>query len=79
MECFPAGIFRTERDKGTLYDLAFRENSVPDFRRLVFFRPFAPLMKVREEFVDTSQILINVIVPLAGAVDAFRQFMRRFR
>ncbi|ROL53694.1 Chondroitin sulfate N-acetylgalactosaminyltransferase 1 [Anabarilius grahami] len=75
---FYEGIFRTERDKGTLYDLAFRENSVPDFRRLVFFRPFAPLMKVKEEFMDTSQILINIIVPLAGRVDAFRQFMHRF-
>ncbi|XP_048066732.1 chondroitin sulfate N-acetylgalactosaminyltransferase 1 [Megalobrama amblycephala] len=75
---FYEGIFRTERDKGTLYDLAFRENSVPDFRRLVFFRPFAPLMKVKEEFMDTSQILINIIVPLAGRVDAFRRFMHRF-
>uniref|UniRef100_A0A671PTS7 Hexosyltransferase n=1 Tax=Sinocyclocheilus anshuiensis TaxID=1608454 RepID=A0A671PTS7_9TELE len=73
-----AGIFRTERDKGTLYDLTFRENSVPDFRRLVFFRPFAPLMKVKEELMDASQILINIIVPLADTVDAFRQFMQHF-
>uniref|UniRef100_A0A671PNN9 Hexosyltransferase n=1 Tax=Sinocyclocheilus anshuiensis TaxID=1608454 RepID=A0A671PNN9_9TELE len=76
---FYEGIFRTERDKGTLYDLTFRENSVPDFRRLVFFRPFAPLMKVKEELMDASQILINIIVPLADTVDAFRQFMQHFR
>ncbi|XP_067270685.1 chondroitin sulfate N-acetylgalactosaminyltransferase 1 [Pseudorasbora parva] len=75
---FCEGIFRTEKDKGTLYDLAFRENSAPDFRRLVFFRPFAPLMTVREEFMDTSQILINIILPLAERLDAFRQFLQRF-
>ncbi|XP_026124536.1 chondroitin sulfate N-acetylgalactosaminyltransferase 1-like [Carassius auratus] len=75
---FYEGIFRTERDKGTLYDLTFRENSVPDFRRMVFFRPFAPLMKVKEELMDASQILINIIVPLADAVDAFRQFVQHF-
>ncbi|KAL1268951.1 hypothetical protein QQF64_031240 [Cirrhinus molitorella] len=73
-----AGIFRTERDKGTVYDLTFRENGVPDFRRLVFFRPFAPLMKVKEELMDVSQILINIIVPLADNVDSFRQFMQHF-
>ncbi|XP_051524480.1 chondroitin sulfate N-acetylgalactosaminyltransferase 1 [Myxocyprinus asiaticus] len=75
---FLEGIFRTEKDKGTIYDLAFRENSVPDFRRLVFFRPFAPLMKVKDELVDTSKILINIIVPLTKRVDTFRQFMQNF-
>ncbi|KAK2899224.1 hypothetical protein Q8A67_010642 [Cirrhinus molitorella] len=75
---FYEGIFRTERDKGTVYDLTFRENGVPDFRRLVFFRPFAPLMKVKEELMDVSQILINIIVPLADNVDSFRQFMQHF-
>ncbi|RXN28633.1 chondroitin sulfate N-acetylgalactosaminyltransferase 1-like protein [Labeo rohita] len=75
---FYEGILRTERDKGTLYDLTFRENGVPNFRRLVFFRPFAPLMKVKEELMDASQILINIIVPLADTVESFRQFMQHF-
>ncbi|KAF4110414.1 hypothetical protein G5714_009666 [Onychostoma macrolepis] len=75
---FYEGIFRTERDKGTLYDLTFRENGAPDFRRLVFFRPFAPLMKVKEELMDASQILINIILPLADTVDTFRQFVQHF-
>uniref|UniRef100_A0A4W4F686 Hexosyltransferase n=1 Tax=Electrophorus electricus TaxID=8005 RepID=A0A4W4F686_ELEEL len=77
--CIVLGLFRTERDKGTLYNLAFRDNTSLDFRRLVFFRPFAPLMKVKEEVIDTSKILINIIVPLAKEVDIFRQFMHNFR
>ncbi|XP_057211851.1 chondroitin sulfate N-acetylgalactosaminyltransferase 1 [Triplophysa rosa] len=75
---FFEGIFRTERDKGTLYDLTFRENTSPDFRRLVFFRPFAPLVKVLDEFIDASQILINIILPLTKQLDAFRRFMQNF-
>ncbi|KAG9270657.1 chondroitin sulfate N-acetylgalactosaminyltransferase 1-like [Astyanax mexicanus] len=76
---FFEGIFRTERDKGTIYDLAFRDNSSVDFRRLLFFRPFAPLMKVKEEMIDTSNMLINIIVPLSNRVESFRQFMHNFR
>ncbi|KAL7828458.1 hypothetical protein SRHO_G00320920 [Serrasalmus rhombeus] len=76
---FFEGIFRTEQDKGTLYDLTFRDNTSLDFRRLLFFRPFAPLMKVTEEIIDTSNMLINIIVPLAEKVDSFRQFMHNFR
>ncbi|KAI4879949.1 hypothetical protein NFI96_030543, partial [Prochilodus magdalenae] len=76
---FFEGIFRTERDKGTMYDLTFRDNTSLDFRRLEFFRPFAPLMKVKEEVIDTSNMLINIIVPLTKRVDAFRQFMLNFR
>ncbi|XP_005166733.2 chondroitin sulfate N-acetylgalactosaminyltransferase 1 [Danio rerio] len=75
---FSEGIFRTERDTGTIYDLAFREDNVPDFRRLVFFRPFAPLVKVREDLLDASQLLINIIVPLTNTVDTFRRFMQQF-
>nr|XP_055023594.1 chondroitin sulfate N-acetylgalactosaminyltransferase 1 [Misgurnus anguillicaudatus] len=75
---FFEGIFRTERDKGTLYDLVFGENISPDFRRLIFFRPFAPLVKVTDEFIDTSQILINIIVPLTNQLDIFRRFMQNF-
>ncbi|XP_062854329.1 chondroitin sulfate N-acetylgalactosaminyltransferase 1-like [Trichomycterus rosablanca] len=76
---FFEGISRTESDKGAQYDLAFRENSSLDFRRLVLFHPFAPLQKVKEEAVDTSSVLINIIVPLAERVDTFRQFMDNFR
>ncbi|KAI1900273.1 hypothetical protein AGOR_G00048290 [Albula goreensis] len=42
---FIEGISRMERDKGTLYELTFKGDRSNEFRRLVFFRPFGPLMK----------------------------------
>ncbi|CAN9504538.1 unnamed protein product [Ophioblennius macclurei] len=76
---FIEGITRTEKDKGTLYDLTFRGESSHEFRRLVLFRPFGPLMKVKSERVDTANIPINIIVPLSRRIDKFRQFMHNFR
>lgn len=75
----PPGITRTEKDKGTMYELTFRGESSFEFRRLVLFRPFGPLMKVKNERVDTANVPINVIVALAGRTDKFKQFMHNFR
>ncbi|MED6281538.1 Chondroitin sulfate N-acetylgalactosaminyltransferase 1, partial [Characodon lateralis] len=72
-------ITRTERDKGTLYELSFRGEASHEFRRLVLFRPYGPLMKVKNERMDTSNILINIIVPLSRRADKFKQFMHNFR
>lgn len=74
-----SGITRTERDKGTLYELTFRGERTREFRRLVLFRPFGPLMKVKNELVDTAKVLINIIVPLFGRMDTFKQFLLNFR
>uniref|UniRef100_A0A3B3ZEE4 Hexosyltransferase n=1 Tax=Periophthalmus magnuspinnatus TaxID=409849 RepID=A0A3B3ZEE4_9GOBI len=76
---FMEGITRTEKDKGTLYELTFRGEGAHEFRRLVLFRPFGPLMKVKNERVDTSNIPINIIVPLSRRTDKFKQFMHNFR
>ena len=75
----PAGLYRTERDHGTLYELTFKGDGPEDFRRLVFFRPFAPLMRLGNEQVDASGVLVNVIVPLAKMADKFKRFMVNFR
>lgn len=77
--CLPPGITRTEKDKGTLYELSFRGESSHEFRRLVLFRPFGPLMKVKNERVDTANVPINIVVALAGRTDKFKQFMHNFR
>lgn len=80
--CFPrrtSGITRTEKDKGTVYELTFRGDSSREFRRLVLFRPFGPLMKVKSERVDTADVLINIVVPLSRRTDKFKQFMHNFR
>ncbi|XP_070781029.1 chondroitin sulfate N-acetylgalactosaminyltransferase 1 [Enoplosus armatus] len=76
---FIEGITRTEKDKGTLYELTFRGESSNEFRRLVLFRPFGPLMKVKNERVDTVNVPINIIVPLSRRTDKFKQFMHNFR
>ncbi|XP_047426159.1 chondroitin sulfate N-acetylgalactosaminyltransferase 1 [Mugil cephalus] len=76
---FIEGITRTEKDKGTLYELTFKGESSKEFRRLVFFRPFGPLMKVKNERVDTANVPINIIVPLSRRTDKFKQFMHNFR
>lgn len=75
----PSGITRTEKDKGTLYELTFRGESTSEFKRLTLFRPFGPLIKVKNERVDTANVLINIIVPLSRRTDKFKQFMHNFR
>ncbi|XP_062410617.1 chondroitin sulfate N-acetylgalactosaminyltransferase 1 [Sardina pilchardus] len=76
---FIEGIARTEKDKGTLYELTFRGDQKQEFRRLVLFRPFGPLMKVKNEKVDTASVVINIVVALSQRADKFRQFMHNFR
>ncbi|XP_057675385.1 chondroitin sulfate N-acetylgalactosaminyltransferase 1 [Corythoichthys intestinalis] len=76
---FVEGITRTEKDKGTVYELTFRGESSQEFRHLVFFRPFGPLMKVKSERVDTTDVLINIVLPLSRRTDNFKQFMHNFR
>uniref|UniRef100_A0A8C6S772 Hexosyltransferase n=1 Tax=Neogobius melanostomus TaxID=47308 RepID=A0A8C6S772_9GOBI len=76
---FMEGITRTERDKGTLYELNFRGEAAHEFKRLVLFRPFGPLMKVKNERVDTTSTPINIIVPLSRRTDKFKHFMHNFR
>ncbi|KAK5882084.1 hypothetical protein CesoFtcFv8_020707 [Champsocephalus esox] len=76
---FTEGMYRTERDKGTLYELFFAKEESSSFRRVTLFRPFGPLMKVRSTSVETSAMIINIIVPLAGRVDTFSQFLHNFR
>ncbi|MBN3295403.1 CGAT1 acetylgalactosaminyltransferase, partial [Amia calva] len=73
------GLYRTEKDKGTLYELTFKGERNHELRRLLFFRPFGPVMKVRNERVDTSSMPINIIMPLAKRADKFRQFMQNFK
>lgn len=73
------GLTRTERDRGTVYELMFKDNTSWGFTQLVLFRPFGPVVKVKSETVDASSILVNVIVPLSKRTDAFRQFIKNFR
>lgn len=62
-----------------MYELIFRGEASNEFRRMVLFRPFGPLMKVRNERVDAASIPINIVVPLSRRIDKFKQFMHNFR
>uniref|UniRef100_A0A3B1JTE2 Hexosyltransferase n=1 Tax=Astyanax mexicanus TaxID=7994 RepID=A0A3B1JTE2_ASTMX len=75
---FVEGLYRTERDKGTLYELYFAKENSHEFRHVTLFRPFGPLMKVRSTSVDTASTIINIIVPLSGRTEAFAQFLHNF-
>ncbi|XP_038600106.1 chondroitin sulfate N-acetylgalactosaminyltransferase 2 isoform X1 [Tachyglossus aculeatus] len=76
---FMEGYYRTERDKGTQYELFFKKTDLMEYRHVTLFRPFGPLMKVRSETIDITKSVINIIVPLAGRTEAFAQFMQNFR
>ncbi|XP_043915345.1 chondroitin sulfate N-acetylgalactosaminyltransferase 1 [Protopterus annectens] len=76
---FIEGIYRTERDKGTVYDMTFKGEKNHELNRVVLFRPFGPIMKVKNEKINTANMLINIIVPLSKRADKFRQFMQMFR
>ncbi|NWT28462.1 CGAT2 acetylgalactosaminyltransferase, partial [Cardinalis cardinalis] len=76
---YSSGYYRTERDKGTQYELFYKKMDGMEYRHVTLFRPFGPLMKVKSETVDISRSIINVIVPLAGRTEAFAQFMQNFR
>uniref|UniRef100_A0A8C9G2L7 Hexosyltransferase n=1 Tax=Pavo cristatus TaxID=9049 RepID=A0A8C9G2L7_PAVCR len=76
---FVEGYYRTERDKGTQYELFYKKMDGMEYRHVTLFRPFGPLMKVKSETVDISRSIINIIVPLAGRTEAFAQFMQNFR
>ncbi|XP_068797266.1 chondroitin sulfate N-acetylgalactosaminyltransferase 1 [Struthio camelus] len=76
---FVEGIYRTEKDKGTLYELTFKGDAKHQFKKIVLFRPFGPVMKVKNENVNMADTLINIIVPLAKRASKFRQFMQNFR
>lgn len=83
MRFFPSGslsgLTRTERDRGTVYDLMFKGDGPRDFTQLALFRPFGPVVKVKSESLDTHSILVNIIVPLSKRTDAFKQFINNFR
>ncbi|XP_075466538.1 chondroitin sulfate N-acetylgalactosaminyltransferase 2 [Ascaphus truei] len=76
---FVEGYYRTERDKGSHYELFYRKPDSVEYQHITLFRPFGPLMKVKVETQDISRAVINIIVPLSGRTEAFSQFMQNYR
>ncbi|GFR00277.1 chondroitin sulfate N-acetylgalactosaminyltransferase 2 [Trichonephila clavata] len=76
---FVEGVFRNDPTTGTQYSLYFRErNTSRTYRTLTLIRPFAPLQLVSDKSEKTAKRLINVILPLSGRIDTFRNFMDKF-
>lgn len=76
---FIEGLTRTERDRGTVYELMFKAEGPQAFSQVALFRPFGPLVKVKSECLNTRNILINIIIPLSKRTEAFRHFISNFR
>ncbi|XP_072165738.1 chondroitin sulfate N-acetylgalactosaminyltransferase 1-like [Diadema setosum] len=79
IENFVDGIFRTDRTVGTYYNLVFRGVHENYYYSVQLLRPFAPLQKHKSQIVDTSRIVINIIMPLSGRIEKFRTYMERFK
>ena len=73
------GYSRIERMVGTQYELYFfskgKKNS---FEHVEMFRPFAPLQTVQVQSYDKKNEWINLIMPLAGRIESFVNFMDMF-
>ncbi|KAM3913857.1 chondroitin sulfate N-acetylgalactosaminyltransferase 2 [Leptodactylus fuscus] len=76
---FVEGYYRTERDKGSHYELFYKKPESGSYHHITLFRPFGPLMKVKVETQDISRTIINIIVPLSGRTEAFAQFIDNYK
>ena len=73
------GYWRTNKRVGTQYELYFHSKGKRHiYEHIQLFRPFAPIQKVQVQTYDKRSEWINVIVPLSGRVDTFKQFMEMF-
>ena len=73
------GYWRTNKQIGSQYELYFHSKGRRHiYDHIQLFRPFAPIQKVQVQTYDKRNEWINVIVPLSGRVDTFKQFMEMF-
>ncbi len=79
---FLEGIYRTVPVVGTQYELFFRDvdydASPTRYKKINMFRAYGPLEMVVSEEVYTRKDTVNLILPLSGRLEKFRQFMERF-
>ncbi|KAK2150845.1 hypothetical protein LSH36_386g02032 [Paralvinella palmiformis] len=81
-ENFLEGIYRTEPGIGSQYELYFRDvdykSTTTRYKKVSIFRPYGPLQLISKSDLHTRKDMINLILPLSGRVEKFRQFMERF-
>jgi len=65
-------MFQPSKNKGTV-------NHTTDLMKVTLLRPHAPLTAVRVGNEELPKSTINIIVPLAGRLTAFKSFLTRFQ
>ena len=73
------GYTRNDKTMGTQYELYFATKEKKHvYQHIQLFRPFAPVQQVQVQMFDKRNEWINLIVPLSGRTDTFKQFMEMF-
>ena len=80
------GLYRIDPIEGTEYEFWFQPsknkgtvNYTTDLMKVTLLRPHAPLTAVRIGNEELPKSTINIIVPLAGRLTAFKSFLARFQ
>ena len=75
---FLFGYMRTDKTKGSQYELYYKTNTKCVFQHVSVFRPFAPLQLVTNNMFDKRNVWINMIMPLQGRLETLAQFLDMF-
>lgn len=75
------GLYRIDPIEGTEYEFWFQpqQKNNTDLVKVTLLRPHAPLTAVHVGNEESSKSTINIIVPLAGRLSAFKSFLTRFQ
>jgi len=74
---FVEGIYRVVPSIGTQYELYFRDRM--QYHKVVIVLPNLLPFVVRNETVPVRRDVVHIIVALSQRIDAFQQFLRRFK
>jgi len=74
---FIEGIYRVVPSIGTQYELYFRDTM--KYRKVVVVLPNLPPLVASDEMVPVHRDTVHIIVSLSQRIDAFQQFLQRFK
>jgi len=74
---FIEGIYRTVPSIGTQYELYFRDRM--KYHKVVIVLPNLLPFVARDEVIPVRKDTVHIIVSLSQRIDAFQQFLQRFR
>jgi len=74
---FIEGIYRTVPSIGTQYELYFRDRM--KYHKVVVVLPNLLPFVARDEMIPVRRDMVHIIVSLSQRIDAFQQFLQRYR